>query len=74
MGLKGNTGVGSFLQALRAANSDYLFGRLLRSFLRFGRWVNLLWRRLIDNEGIIDRGISSKSLRVLFITSKRRTQ
>jgi hypothetical protein len=74
MGLKGSTGVGSFLQALRDANSDYLFGRLLQSSLRFGRWINLLWRRLIDNEGIIDRGISSKSLRVLFVTGKRRTQ
>jgi hypothetical protein len=74
MGLKGSTGVGSFLQALRAANSDYLLGRLLRSFLRFGRWINLLWQQLIDNKGIIDRGISNKPLRVLFVTGKRRTK
>jgi hypothetical protein len=74
MGLKGSTGVGSFLQALRAANSDYLLGRLLRSFLRFCCWINILWRWLIDDEGIIDRGSSSKSLRVLLVTDKRRTR
>jgi hypothetical protein len=73
MGLKGSTGVGSFLQALRAANSDYLLGRLLRSFLRFRCWINILWRRLIDDEGIVNRG-SSKSLRVLLVTDKRRTR
>jgi hypothetical protein len=74
MGLKGSTSVGSFLQALRAANSDYLLGRLLRSFLRFRCWINILWRQLIDDEGIVDRGSSSKSLWVLLVTDKRRTR
>jgi hypothetical protein len=74
MGLKGSTGVGSFLQVLRAANSDYLLDRLLRSFLRFRCWINILWRRLINDEGIVDRGSSSKSLRVLLVADKRRTR
>jgi hypothetical protein len=72
MGLKGSTAVGRFLQAPRMTNTDYLLGRLLRSFLRFHCWINLLWRRLIDDEGISDRGSSSKSLWVLLITEKRR--
>jgi hypothetical protein len=74
MGLKGSTSVGSFLQALRAVNSDYLLGRLLRSFLRFRYWINILWWLFINDEGIVDRGSSSKSLRVLLVTNKRRTR
>jgi hypothetical protein len=74
MGLKGSTGVGSFLQALRAVNSDYLLGRLLRSFLRFRCWINILWWLFINDEGIVDRGSSNKSLRVLLVTNKRRTR
>jgi hypothetical protein len=71
MGLKGSTSVGSFLQAPRATNSDYLLGRLLRSFLRFRCWINLLWRRLVDDKSISDGGLSSKSLRVLLVTEKK---
>jgi hypothetical protein len=74
MGLKGSTGIGSFLQAPRMTNADYLLGRLLGSFLKFCCWINLLWRRLIDDEGIIDRGSSSKSLWVLLVTDIRRTR
>jgi hypothetical protein len=72
MGLKGSTSVGRFLQAPRMTNADYHLGRLLGSFLRFRCWINLLWWRLIDDEGITDRGSISKSLRVLLITEKRR--
>jgi hypothetical protein len=71
MGLKDSSGVGCFLQAPRMTNTDYLLGRLLRSFLRLGRRINLLWRRLIDDNSVSDRG-SSKSLRVLLVTEKRR--
>jgi hypothetical protein len=71
MGLKGSTGVGRFLQVPRMTNADYLLGRLLGSFLRFRYWINLLWWRLIDDEGITFRG-SIKSLRVLLVTEKRR--
>jgi hypothetical protein len=73
MGLKGSTGVGCFLQAPRMTNADYLLGRLLGIFLRFRCWINLSWRWLIDDEGIIDRGSSNKSLWVLLVTDKRRT-
>jgi hypothetical protein len=72
MGLKGSTGVGRFLQVPRMTNADYLLGRLLGSFLRFRCWINLLWRRLIDDEGITDRGSNSKSLWVLLVTDKKR--
>jgi hypothetical protein len=72
MGLKGSTGVKCFLQAPRMTKTDYLLGRLLRSFLRFGCWINLLWRRLVDDKSVSDRGSSSKSLRVLLVTEKRR--
>jgi hypothetical protein len=53
-------------------NTDYLLGRLLRSFLRFGHWINLLWRWLVDDNSVSDRGSSSKSLQVLLVTEKRR--
>jgi hypothetical protein len=72
MGLMGSTGVGSFLQTPRATNSDYLLGRLLRSFLRFSCWINLLWRQLIDDKSISDGGLSSKSLRALLVPEKKR--
>jgi hypothetical protein len=71
MGLKGSTGVGRFLQASRTTNSDCLLGRLLRSLLRFHCWINLLGRRLVDDKSISDRGLSSKSLRVLLVTEKK---
>jgi hypothetical protein len=72
MGLKDSSGVGGFLQAPRLTNTDYLLGRLLRSFLRFGRRINLLWRQLVDDNSVSDRGSSSKSFWVLLITEKRR--
>jgi hypothetical protein len=72
MDLKDSSGVRSFLQAPRMTNTDYLPGRLLRSFLRFGRQINLLRRRLINDNSISDRGSNSKPLRVLLITEKRR--
>jgi hypothetical protein len=72
MGLKDSSGVGCFLEAPRMTNTDYLLGRLLRSFLRPGRRINLLWRRLIDDNSVSDRGSNSKSLRVLLVTEKRR--
>jgi hypothetical protein len=72
MGLKDSTGVRGFLQAPRMTNTNYLLGRLLQSFLRFGRRINLLWQRLVDDNSVSDRGGSSKSLRVLLITEKRR--
>jgi hypothetical protein len=72
MGLKGSTSVGSFLQAPRATNNDYLLGRLLRSFLRFRCWINLLWRRLVGDKSINDGGLSGKSLWVLLVTDKKR--
>jgi hypothetical protein len=71
MGLKDISGVRCFLQAPRMTNTDYLLGRLLQSFLRFGHRINLLWWRLIDDNSISDRGSSSKSLRVLLVTEKR---
>jgi hypothetical protein len=72
MSLKDSSGVGCFLQVPRMTNTDYLLGRLLRSFLRLGHRINLLWRRLIDDNSVSDRGGSSKSLRVLLVTEKRR--
>jgi hypothetical protein len=72
MGLKDSSSVRSFLQAPRMTNTDYLPGRLLQSFLRFGRQINLLRRRLVDDNSISDRGSSSKPLRVLLVTEKRR--
>jgi hypothetical protein len=72
MGLKDSSGVGCFLQAPRMTNTDYLLGRLLRSFLRLGRRINLLWRWLIDDNSASDRGSNNKSLRFLLITEKRR--
>jgi hypothetical protein len=70
MGLKGSSGVRCFLQASRMTNTDYLLGRLLRSFLRFGHRLNLLWRRLVNDNSVSDRGSGSKSLRVLLVTAK----
>jgi hypothetical protein len=72
MGLKGSSGVRCFLQAPRMTNTDYFLGRILRSFLRFGRRINLLWWWLIDDNSVSDRGSSSKALRVLLVTEKRR--
>jgi hypothetical protein len=72
MGLKDSSGVRCFLQAPRMTNTDYLPGRLLQRFLRFGRWINLLWWQLINDNSVSDTGSSSKSLRVLLITEKRR--
>jgi hypothetical protein len=70
MGLKDSSGVGCFLQAPRMTNTDHPLGRLLRSFFRLGRRINLLWRRLIDDNSVSDRG-SSKSFRVLLVTKEK---
>jgi hypothetical protein len=72
MGLKDSSGVGCFLQAPRMTNTDHPLGKLLRSFFRLGRRINLLWRWLIDDNSVSDRGSSSsKSFRVLLVTKEK---